>query len=111
MPRKRIVARQEVERRVQALGGHLPRDERAGSEVGRHERLPDAADRPGLEHGADALEHEVERRVRQPGDLGEGILEKAGDAILGDGEDARVHGVGDFGGDRGACRGRRHAEL
>ena len=64
MAAERIVAEHVVEGGVQALLGHAPRDESAACEARREQRLAHAADRAGLEHGADALDDDVLRRLR-----------------------------------------------
>ena len=62
-------------------------------ELGGEEGLADAADNPGLEHQADALQHGVERDAGLLGDGLEGAGLVAGDEVFGDGEDAGVDGV------------------
>jgi hypothetical protein len=92
-----ILHRQVVEPFVEPVGGDAPGDERTGREIGGHEGLPDPADDAALQHSAQALEHRVDRQLAQARDLREGILEKSGDAVFADGEDARVDRIGDFG--------------
>ena len=55
--RERVIPRHEVKGGIQTLRSQLPCDQRAGREIVRHERLPDATDGPRGQHGADALEH------------------------------------------------------
>ena len=57
---------------------------------------------------AQTLEHGFEREAGKTRDLAEWIDEKAGDAVLGDGEDSRVDRIADLGGD--ARRGPRRID-
>ena len=49
---------------------------------------------PAAQHGADALDDDVDRQLAASGDLAHRVADEAGDAVLGDGEDARVDFVG-----------------
>ena len=100
---ERIFAPEKIERLVEPLVRDAPRDECAGREIRRHQRLSDAADRSRCEHRAQPLEHGVQRKVGETRDLLERIDEKSRDAILGDGEDACVDRIADLGrrGERG----------
>ena len=60
MAGKGIALEHVVEGGVEAFGIDLPRDERAGGEVGGHEGLADAADGAGGEHGADACDDGID---------------------------------------------------
>ena len=70
--------------------GDLPGDERAGREVGRHQRLTDPPDHSRRQHRAQPLDHDVFSELGAERDLRERLVHEAGDAILGHGEDARI---------------------
>src|SRR5579875_142330 len=100
MTGKRILGEHEVEGRVELLRRNLPGRKRPGGEVRRHQRLPHPSNRPGLHHRDDPLEDGFDRDARARRDLTERILEKTGDAVLGDGEDGGVDRIVDPNGKR-----------
>ena len=98
VPRERIFTPHEVECFVEPLGRHAPRDERAGREIRRHQRLPNTTDRSRSEHRAQSIEYRVDGQLRQARDLSERIDEKAGNAIFGNGENPCVDRIADLSG-------------
>ena len=63
-------------------------------EVGGHQRLADAADGAGAEHGGEALEDGGLVDAAEAGDFVNRIGLKAWDLVLGDGENAGVDRIG-----------------
>ena len=64
-------------------------------EVGGQQRLPDAADGAGAQHGLDALDDDGQFDAGLPGDFAEGVALETLEPVLGDGEDAGVDGIGE----------------
>src|SRR5207249_4979114 len=94
VPRKGILLKHEVERRVDFFRWKLPGHQRAFSEVRGHERLPNATDRARAEHRPDAL-HDCFRIDAGPSsDLADRIAHKALNSILGDRQNPGIGGVG-----------------
>jgi hypothetical protein len=102
---ERIFAKEILERVGQALVRNLPRHQRAGGKVRRHQRLAHAADRAGIEHRDDALEHDVHIDARLLGDLTERVELKAGQPVFTHCENRRVYRVVDPRG-QGTCHER-----
>src|ERR1700691_1658251 len=94
MTGKGIVLEHVLERGLDMFRIDLPRHQRAGCEVGAHERLAHAADRSRFEHGADPLNDEIDGQPTGTGDFAHRIADKSGDAILKNREDTGVDFVG-----------------
>jgi hypothetical protein len=105
VPGERIFPKEEVEAGVETIRRDLPRHQRAWREARRHERLPDAPDRSGREHGPQAFDHGVDVDPRLRRDLRDRVGQESRDAVLRDGEDPGIDGIVDLYGN--GC-GRRH---
>src|SRR5438105_2253370 len=106
--RERILTPEKIECRIELLARDAPCHERSRREIRRHERLSNAPNGAGGKHRAQTFEDGFERETGKTRDLAEWIDEKAGDAVLGDGEDSRVDRIADLGGD--ARRGPRRID-
>ena len=105
VPGERVLAGHEVERPVQAIARHAPRDERARREPVRDQRLPHPPDHARLEHRADAAGDDGGGHAGQRGDVAQRVAPEAVEAILGHGEDRGVDRIADGRRRRGGGRG------
>ncbi len=86
MPGKRILLEHEIERLIQAIVRKLPRHQRPFGEIGGHQRLPYAPDRPAAQHGPDPLHDHFGIESGLLCDLAERIADESLNAILGYGQ-------------------------
>ena len=92
-----VFAEHKVEGFVQSCGVDLPCDEGAVSQLGRVQRLADAPDDSGFEHGADSFEDDREIHSGEAGDLLKWFAVKPLKAVFGDREDLGVDRIGVIG--------------
>src|SRR5204863_5987449 len=79
MSRERILIHHISECRIDPVGWHSPGDERAGSEVGRHQGLPDAANHARLQHRSQALDYQIFREASRARNCRERLFYQTGD--------------------------------
>ncbi len=94
MSAERVFAEHKVEGFVQPCGVDLPRDEGAVSQLGRVQRLADAPDDTGFEHGADSFEDDREIHSGEAGNFLKWLAVKPLKAVFGDREDLGVDRIG-----------------
>ena len=92
-----VFAEHKVEGFVQSCGVDLPCDEGAVSQLGRVQRLADAPDDSGFEHGADSFEDDREIHSGEAGDFLKWFAVKPLKAVFGDREDLGVDRIGVIG--------------
>ncbi len=83
MTGKRIVFEQKIESRIHLFCGHPPRHKRAIRQIGRDQRLPDPAHRPGFKHRPQPLKHGIQRHPRTLGYFRKWLARKPLDLIFG----------------------------
>lgn len=95
----------EVKGAGEFFGGDIPGDQGPVGEIDGHERLANAANGSGAQHGDEAFVNGGEIDSGEACDFREGCGEEAGDFVFGDREDLgvdRIGGVdGEFGGGGG----------
>ena len=101
MTRKRITLEHPVERGVDLFFRNLPCHQRALSQVGRKQSLPDAPDRSRAQHRGDARHHNVDAHTGAIGNLFERLANKSFDLVFRNRENFRV--------DRIVVLNRQHA--
>ena len=87
---ERVLFEHEIEGGIQLVRRHTPGDEGTLGQFVGQESLPHAPDHTGLEHGPYAFEHRVQRQAALFGNGLERMTSESADAILTDGEDARI---------------------
>ena len=90
---ERIVVHHVGERLVELLLRILPSHQRALGKIRRHQRLPNAANRSGADHRANALHHRLRIDARLLRDHADRIAHEPLNAILGNGKNLRVDGI------------------
>ena len=102
MPAEGIFLEHEIEGCVKPLGWHPPCHQRAGGQFICQQRLPHPAHHPRFQHCANALQHRGKRHLALLRDGMKRMAHKATDAILADGENARIDRIGVFDWQRGS---------